>query len=105
MVFHDDKVIIAAPFRTGMKTLSLVTLIFSTFFTMNTNAQSATEQEIIQLSADKYRWYTEKNIQKVEELYDDSLVFIHLTGHVSSKKEWIVQIRSGSFVYNQISVK
>jgi hypothetical protein len=72
---------------------------------MEASAQSTTEKEIVKLSADKYRWYTEKKIDAVEHLYDDDLVFIHITGHISNKKEWIGQMRSGSFVYNQINVK
>lgn len=72
---------------------------------MDAIAQSIAEKEIIQLSAGKYRWYTEKKIGPVEDLYDDSLVFVHLNGHISNKKEWIGQMRSGSFVYNEINIK
>ena len=72
---------------------------------MDALAQSATEKEIVQLSADKYRWYTENKVDQVEELYDDDLVFIHITGHISNKKEWIGEMRSGRFIYNQINIK
>jgi hypothetical protein len=64
-----------------------------------------TEQEIIELSAEKYRWYTEQQIGKVEDLYDDSLIFVHLNGHISSKKEWVGEMRSGSFVYDRINIR
>lgn len=67
-------------------------------------AQSTAESEIINLSAEKYRWYVDRKIDQVESLYDDALVFVHLNGHMSNKKEWIGQMRSGSFVYNQINV-
>ncbi len=61
--------------------------------------------EIIQLSAEKFRWKTERQIDRVADLFDDDLVFVHLNGHVSSKKEWIDQLRSGRFVYHAIAVK
>jgi len=64
-----------------------------------------TEKEIIELSAEKYRWYTDKKIDLVDELHDESLVFVHLNGHMSNKKEWIGQMRSGSFTYNEIIIK
>ena len=72
---------------------------------MQLQTQSPFEKEIIRLSADKYRWYTEGKIEQVQDLYDDSLVFVHLNGHISNKKEWIAQMRTHSFVYNQITVK
>jgi hypothetical protein len=72
---------------------------------MQSIVQSSDEKEIVRLSADKYRWYTERKTEQVEDLYDDGLVFVHLNGHISNKKEWISQMRSGSFVYNQINEK
>lgn len=80
-------------------------IIISIFLKMDASAQTALEKEIVKLSADKYHWYTEKKIDAADDLYDDDLVFIHITGHISSKKEWISQMSSGSFVYNQINVK
>lgn len=66
---------------------------------------SSDENEITRLSAEKYRWYTENRTDLVEELYDDNLVFVHINGHISHKKEWIGQMRSGSFLYNKIEIK
>lgn len=87
------------------KLAKIFIIILSVFIEMDAIAQSTAEKEILQLSADKYRWYTEKKIDPVEDLYDDSLVFVHLNGHISNKKEWIGQMRSGSFVYNEINIK
>ena len=72
---------------------------------MQLTAQTADEKEIIKLSADKYRWKTEQKIDLVEDLFDDNLVFVHLNGHISNKKEWIGEMRPGKFVYNEINVK
>ncbi|NKJ96228.1 DUF4440 domain-containing protein [Rhizobium leguminosarum bv. viciae] len=70
-------------------------------FSMNHAARSA-EEEIIALSLDKFRWKTSRRFDLVEALFDDDLHFVHITGHVSSKREWIEELRSGRFVYNRI---
>lgn len=63
------------------------------------------ENEILQLSLDKFRLKTEGKIDLVENLFDDDLIFVHITGHITSKNEWISQMRSKSFVYNKIELK
>lgn len=60
------------------------------------------EAEILQLSLDKFRWKTEGKIDLIAELFDDELVFIHITGQQTTKAEWISELRSGNFVYNRI---
>jgi hypothetical protein len=67
--------------------------------------QTTPEAEIIELSSEKFRWKTERQIDLVENLFDEDLVFVHLDGHISSKKEWIDELRSSRFVYNVIEVK
>ena len=60
------------------------------------------EAEILQLSIDKFRWKTEGKIDRITDLFDDELVFIHITGQRTTKADWIGQVRSKSFVYNRI---
>lgn len=71
----------------------------------NTIAQSPDEKEILNLSLEKFRWKTEGNFDNIENLFDDELVFVHITGQITSKKEWMNQLRSGRFVYNKIEQK
>lgn len=68
-------------------------------------ALKTTEAEILQLSLDKFRWKTEGKIDLIANLFDEDLVFIHITGQVTTKAEWINQLRSKSFVYNRIEQK
>ncbi|WP_428329815.1 nuclear transport factor 2 family protein [Mucilaginibacter sp.] len=63
----------------------------------------STEAEILQLSLEKFRWKTEGEIDRIADLFDDDLVFIHITGHQTTKTEWISQLRSKHFVYNRIN--
>ncbi|MBL0358222.1 MAG: nuclear transport factor 2 family protein [Chitinophagaceae bacterium] len=72
---------------------------------MDALAQSTPESEILNLSKEKFRWKTAGNIDPIEDLFDDELVFVHITGNITTKKEWISQLRSKSFVYNKIKLK
>jgi len=60
------------------------------------------DSEILQLSHEKFRWKTAGKIDLLENLFDDELVFIHLNGHISSKKKWINELRSKRFIYQYI---
>jgi hypothetical protein len=72
---------------------------------MDVFAELATETEILNLSQEKFRWKTGRNIDAVEDLFDDELVFVHITGHITTKVEWIHERRTGKFVYNKIEQK
>ncbi|GLU56899.1 hypothetical protein Dfri01_63600 [Dyadobacter frigoris] len=63
------------------------------------------ENKILDLSLEKFRWKTEGRMDLVEDLFDDGLIFIHLTGHVTTKAEWIRQLRSRQFVHTKIEQK
>jgi hypothetical protein len=60
------------------------------------------EDEILALSLAKFEWKTSGQIDRVEDLFDDDLHFVHITGHVSSKSEWIDELLSGRFAYERI---
>lgn len=81
--------------------LILMTLIPNTQLA----APFATPADIIRLSAEKFRWKTERQIDRVADLFDDDLIFVHLNGHITSKQDWIDQLSSGRFVYHVIDVK
>lgn len=63
------------------------------------------EAEILALSLAKFEWKTSGQIDRLEDLFDDALHFVHITGHVSSKAEWIAELRSRRFVYDRIEPK
>lgn len=58
--------------------------------------------EILELSLEKFRWKTTGQIDKVANLFDDELIFVHITGNRTSKTEWIAQLKSRSFAYHKI---
>lgn len=59
-------------------------------------------EEVLELSLEKFRWKTTQQIDKVANLFDDDLTFIHITGNLTNKAEWIAQLKNKSFVYNKI---
>lgn len=67
--------------------------------------QAAVEDEIYELSREKFRWKTEGHFDQLADLLDDDLVFVHLTGVITSKEEWMGQLRSRTFVYERIDLK
>jgi hypothetical protein len=46
-----------------------------------------TEAEILKLSTDKFGWKTAGEIDLIEDLFDNDLVFIHITGQITTKAE------------------
>lgn len=63
------------------------------------------EREIKGLSLEKFSWKTNGNFDQLADLFDDELVLIHITGHVTTKADWIDQLRRRVFVYNKIEQK
>jgi hypothetical protein len=72
---------------------------------MSIPAQQNTESEIIRISQEKFRWKTEGKFDQLADLFDDEMVFVHITGYITSKAEWMNQLKTGRFVYNKIEQK
>jgi hypothetical protein len=54
---------------------------------------------------EKFRWKTTGDFDLIEDLFDDNLVFVHITGFVTTKQEWISELRSKRFRYDNIALK
>ncbi len=54
------------------------------------------------LSQAKWRWAASGQLDRLEDVFDDDLVFVHLTGNITSKSEWMRELRSRRFVYDHI---
>jgi Domain of unknown function (DUF4440) len=64
---------------------------------------SATEQEVIKLSSDKWQWMADKNVDKLKDLFDDKSVFVHMGGSWGKERELEV-IGSGGIWYKKADV-
>jgi hypothetical protein len=66
-------------------------------------AQSKTEQEVLQLSKDKWQWMADKDIEKLDKLFDDKSKFLHMSG-TWKKAEELEIIKTGSIWYKKATI-
>lgn len=71
----------------------------------DTKASTATtaEQEIIDLSKQKWQWMADKNVEKLDALFDEKSMFVHMGGSWGKSRE-IEIIKSGFIWYKKASV-
>ncbi|QIP14174.1 nuclear transport factor 2 family protein [Spirosoma aureum] len=87
--------------------LCIAIMQFSHAQTAQTNPSSpnpsATEQEIINLSKDKWQWMSDKNVDRLATLFDEKSMFVHMGGSWGKSRELEV-IKSGNIWYKKASV-
>lgn len=66
-------------------------------------AQNTTEQEIINLSKEKWQWMADKNLEKLKDLFDEKSVFVHMGGSWGKEQE-IKVIGSGGIHYKKADI-
>jgi len=62
-----------------------------------------TEQEVINLSKEKWRWMSERNIDTLGALFHEKAVFIHMGGSWGKEQELNV-IKSGEIHYKKVDI-
>jgi len=62
------------------------------------------EQEVINLSKEKWRWMSERNIDFLAALFHEEAVFVHMGGTMSKDQELDV-IRSGAIHYKDVDIQ
>ncbi|MBK8389161.1 MAG: nuclear transport factor 2 family protein [Saprospiraceae bacterium] len=67
-------------------------------------AQTTAEQEIIQLSRDKWQWMADKDVAKLENLFDEKARFVHMSGTWKTPRELEI-IKTGSIWYKEAKIK
>ncbi|MBR10464.1 MAG: DUF4440 domain-containing protein [Rickettsiales bacterium] len=60
-------------------------------------------QELIELSKQKWQWMTDKNVEKLAELFHDESKFVHMSGSWKKDRELEI-IESGSIWYKNTIV-
>lgn len=65
---------------------------------------SEAEQEIINLSKEKWQWMADKNVDKLAVLFHDKSKFVHMSG-TWKKDEELDIIKTGSIWYKKADVK
>lgn len=83
---------------------SILGLLILILFANKSFAQNATaEQEVIQLSKQKWEWMADKNVDKLSPLFDDKSVFVHMGGSWGKIQE-INVIKSGGIHYKKADI-
>ena len=86
----------------GKQIIGLALLLLSATFSF---AQSSKEeQKIIQLSKDKWQWMADKNVDKLEPLFDNESKFVHMSG-TWKKDEELDIIKTGKIWYKEAKVR
>jgi Domain of unknown function (DUF4440) len=62
------------------------------------------EQEVINLSKEKWRWMSERKVDSLDALFHEEAVFVHMGGTMSKEQELEV-IRSGRIRYKDVDIQ
>ena len=62
------------------------------------------EQEVINLSKEKWRWMSERKVDALETLFHEEAVFVHM-GATMSKEQELEVIRSGGIHYKDVDIQ
>jgi uncharacterized protein DUF4440 len=61
------------------------------------------EQEVIDLSKEKWRWMSEQNVETLDALFHEKSVFVHMGGSWGKEREMEI-IKSGGIHYKQADI-
>jgi hypothetical protein len=93
--------------KTFVKNLSMKTLTVGLLLLLLCgqicHAQAKAEQEIIDLSKQKWQWMADKNVDKLEPLFHERSKFVHMSG-TWKKAEELEIIKTGSIWYKNAKV-
>lgn len=64
---------------------------------------ASAEQEILSLSKDKWQWMSDKNVDKLNALFNEKSMFVHMGGSWGKSRELDV-IKSGNIWYKKATV-
>jgi hypothetical protein len=85
--------------------LGLMLLTVTSFAqTAGNTTYTKEEQELVNLSKDKWQWMADKNVDKLAPLFHDESKFVHMSG-TWKKDEELEIIKSGSIWYKKADVK
>jgi phage tail tube protein FII len=84
--------------------LLVMTVVSSYAQTPTTTTFSKEEQELVNLSKDKWQWMADKNVDKLAVLFHDKSKFVHMSG-TWKKDEELEIIKTGSIWYKKADVK
>ena len=98
----------AAPLATDALTLTQAPAARAQAAGMTGNAVnatlSATEQDVLALSKQMWRWMSDRNTEALSTLYDDKVMFVHMSRTLTKSEELDV-IKSGNIQYKKVDIQ
>ncbi len=86
-----------------MKTTVIGLILFIAGMQLSFAQTSASDEEIIKLSKDKWEWMAEKNVDTLSKLFHEKAVFVHMGGACGTERE-IEVIKSGGIWYKKADI-
>ncbi|MBK6978214.1 MAG: nuclear transport factor 2 family protein [Cytophagaceae bacterium] len=80
--------------------LGIITFIL---ISVNSIAQNTVEEQIKQLSKDKWQWMADKDVNKLGRLFDAQAMFVHMGGSWGKDRELEI-IKSGFIHYKKADI-
>ena len=66
--------------------------------------QNSAEQELLNLSKEKWRWMSERKVDSLDALFHEKAVFVHM-GATMTKTQELEVIKSGSIQYKTVEIQ
>lgn len=85
------------------KKTAIFAILYSVISTSLTFAQTSVEQEITELSKNKWQWMKDKDVDKLAILFHDKSKFVHMSGSWKKERELEI-IKTGSIWYKKADV-
>ena len=91
--------------KTSIIGLFLVIISAQSSFAQNTATKGSTntEQELINLSKEKWQWMSDKKVDTLDALFHEKAVFVHMGGNMTKEHELNV-IKSGGIHYKKADI-
>jgi len=86
-----------------MKILTIALLLIVMGAQSSLAQQPTVDQEIIELSKEKWQWMSDKNVEVLDSLFDEKSVFVHMGGSWGKQQELNV-IKSGGIWYKKADI-
>jgi uncharacterized protein DUF4440 len=68
------------------------------------SSTSSAEQELINLSREKWRWMSERKVDSLDALFHEKAVFVHM-GATMTKTQELEVIKSGAIQYKTVEIQ
>jgi hypothetical protein len=68
------------------------------------SSNSSAEQELINLSKEKWRWMSERKVDSLDALFHEKAVFVHM-GATMTKTQELEVVKSGAIQYKTVEIQ